>query len=188
MSESTVRDIIVAEYQRRYPNWKDIRVTDIIADYVGVSLAVVRANADEIEEICFLDPERGVRIFSTTEELAHALSERAKAPFVDKWRRRINSGIAVVSLLVMCLLFVAIWAYRADPTFSQFTADHFSAIIGIPFSFLFAFVVVALFRQGESMLDFDAFGMKMRGATGEIILWLLCFVAISGSISLLWKN
>jgi len=182
-----IRENIVAEYKRRYPDWRDIRVTDIVDDYFGKHLAVVHANNGE-EEICFFDPKNGVRIFSTTEELAQSLKEQARVQILDNWRRLINFGIAVVSLSGVSLLLAAIWAYRFDSEFSGFVAQHFPAIIGIPFSFLSAFIVVALFRQGESMLDFNAFGMKMRGATGEILLWLLCFVAISGSISLLWKN
>ena len=187
MSDDNIRDIIVHEYKRRYPDWTDIQVTDLI-DYVGVCLAVVHANADKIEEICFFDPKHGVRIFSTTEELAQSLSERAKMPFIDNWRRLINLGIAVVSLLGTAMLIVAVWSNRFDPLLSGLVTKNFAAIVGLPFSFVAAFVVVALFRQGKSALDFEAFGVKMKGAAGEIILWLLCFAAISGSISLLWKN
>jgi hypothetical protein len=179
MSIDNIRNSIVHEYKRRYPDWTGIRVTDVIPDYAGVCLAVVHANADEID---------GVQIFSTTEELARSLAEKAKMPFLDNWRRLINLGIAVVSLLGTALLIVAVWSQRFDPLLSGLVTKNFAAIVGLPFSFVAAFVVVALFRQGESALDFEAFGVKLKGAAGEIILWLLCFAAISGSISLLWKN
>ena len=187
-NDNKTREIIVSEYKRRYPHWTDIRVTDFIEGYVDVCLAVVRANGDDVEEICFFDSECGVRIFSTTEELAHSLAEKAKLPVIDKWRRQINLGIAVVSLIGTALLIAAVWSNRFDPVLSALVTNNFAAIIGLPFAFVASFVVVALFRQGESAIDFDAFGVKLKGAAGEIILWLLCFVAISGSISLLWKG
>ena len=182
------REIVASEYKRRYPDWTDIRVTDIIEGYVDVCFAVVHANREDVEEICFFDPERGVRIFSTTEELAQSLAEKAKMPVVDKWRRQINLGIAVVSLIGTAFLIAAVWSNRFDPVLSALVTKNFAAIVGLPFAFVASFVVVALFRQGESAVDFDAFGVKLKGAAGEIILWLLCFVAISGSISLLWKG
>ena len=53
MGDDNIRDIIVHEYERRYPDWTDIRVTDLI-DYFGVCLAVVHANADKSKRFAFL--------------------------------------------------------------------------------------------------------------------------------------
>jgi hypothetical protein len=185
-----IRERIIGEYGRRYPDWTDTRVTQIVQDTLGGDLAVVHAKTSEGEadEICFVEPRGGVLIFSTTEELVRFLDERSKAPFLDNWRRSINLGIALVSLAATALLIFAAWSNRYDEVLSNLVTKNFAAIIGLPFSFIAAFVVVALFRQGESALDFEAFGLKMKGATGEIVLWLMCFISISGSISLLWKN
>jgi hypothetical protein len=50
-----------------------------------------------------------------------------------------------------------------------------------------AFIIVALFRQNEQPLEFEGFGFKFRGASGEIVLWIACFAAITGAIYLLWQ-
>jgi hypothetical protein len=189
MSEDDeTRDTIIGEYRKRYPDWSGIHVPALFKGFVDVGLAVVKANGNNEGEICFFDSKHGVRIFSTDEELAQSLVDKAKMPVIDKWRRQINLGIAVVSLVGIAVLIAAVWFNRSDAALSALVTKNFAAIAGLPFAFVASFVVVALFRQGESAVDFDAFGVKLKGAAGEIILWLLCFVAISGSISLLWKS
>src|ERR1700733_7957542 len=148
-NDDRIRETIVNEYKRRYPHWTDIRATDVITGYVDVCLAVIHANSDH-EEICFFDPERGVRIFSTTEELAQSLAEKAKMPVTDKWRRQINLGIAVLALIGIALLIALLWSNRFDPVLSGLVTKNFAAIVGLPFAFVASFVVVAMFRQGES--------------------------------------
>ena len=103
------------------------------------------------------------------------------------WRRVINLGVAVVSLIAVALLIAAVWHNRFDPVLSNLVVKNFAAIVGLPFAFIAAFIVIALFRQGETPIEFDGFGLKLKGAAGEIVLWIMCFVAISGSIAVLWR-
>jgi hypothetical protein len=186
--DDEIRATIIGEYKKRYPDWTNIHVPALYKGFVDVGLAVVKANGNDEGELCFFDSKHGVRIFSTDEELARSLVEKAQMPIIDKWRRLTNSGIALVSLMGLALLIAALWLNRSDKALSDLVTKNFAAIAGPPFAFVASFVVVALFRQGESAVDFEAFKVKLKGAAGEIILWLLCFVAISGSITLLWKG
>jgi hypothetical protein len=44
-----------------------------------------------------------------------------------------------------------------------------------------------LFLEAKSgRIEFEGFGFKFRGASGEIILWVICFFAIVTAIKLLW--
>ena len=107
---------------------------------------------------------------------------------VDSWRTAINIGIAVVAMVAVGLLLAAVWYNRFDPVLSDLVVKNFATIIGLPFAFIASFVVVALFRQSEGQVDFEGFGFKFSGAAGQIVLWVLCFLVISGCIKLLWRN
>ena len=107
---------------------------------------------------------------------------------MDGWREVINLGLALVALGATVALIAAAWINRFDPVLSELVVKNFAAIIGLPFAFIASFVVVALFRQGGGSLEFGGFGFHFKGASGEIVLWVLCFVAISGMIRLLWKS
>ncbi|SRR6266536_474875 len=107
---------------------------------------------------------------------------------MDQWRRLINIGIALVALATIGLLLAAAWHNRFDPVLTDLVVKNFAAVIGLPFAFIGAFVVVALLRQSETPVEFEAFGVKLKGAAGEIVLWILCFIAISGAIAMLWRS
>jgi hypothetical protein len=58
----------------------------------------------------------------------------------------------------------------------------------MPFAALAAFVVITLFRQGEHPIEFEGLGFKFKGASGEIVLWVFCFLAATGALHLLWRD
>lgn len=107
---------------------------------------------------------------------------------IEKWRNAINIGIAILGFLAVGVLVIAVWWNRFDPVLTALVTRNFAAIIGLPFAFLAAFIVIALFRQSEGPIEFEAIGIKLSGAAGPIVLWVICFLAITGGIAMLWKH
>lgn len=104
---------------------------------------------------------------------------------MEKVRHTINIIVAVVSLAAVALLLGLVWVNRFDPVVSDLVVRNFAAVVGLPFAFLAAFIIVALFRQAEGEIEFEAVGVKMKGAAGQIVLWIMTFLAITGGIALL---
>ena len=55
----------------------------MVIDTFGGNLAVIAYKTEkgtESDEMCFIDPEGDVRIFSTTEECVRFLEQKAKSP------------------------------------------------------------------------------------------------------------
>ena len=88
-----------------------------------------------------------------------------------------------VVVLVLFWLLATEW-YNA--TLRQFVIDHFVAIIGIPAAGVFAFLVVAIFETAAGTVKFEVATIKFEGAAGPIVMWLLCFLAITTALRLLW--
>ena len=107
---------------------------------------------------------------------------------MEQWRNAINIALALIGLIAVGVLFAAAWVNRYDPILTEMVVRNFPAIIGLPFAGLAAFVVVALFRQSEGVIEFEVSGLKLKGAAGQIVLWVLCFLAIVGAIALLWRS
>ena len=64
--------------------------------------------------------------------------------------------------------------------------EHFAAVVGLPMAALLsAFIVVGL-RHSEGPIKFETLGMKFEGASGQVILWIICFLSIALAIKLLW--
>jgi hypothetical protein len=50
--------------------------------------------------------------------------------------------------------------------------EHFGAIIGLPGAAAVAFVLVVFLRQTEGPIEFEGFGFKLKGAAGQILMWV----------------
>ena len=65
---------------------------------------------------------------------------------------------------------------------------HFAAIIGIPAAAGAAFVLVSLLRQLDGPIEFNVPGFTLKGSTGQIVLWAICFMAFVTALNMLWDK
>lgn len=63
---------------------------------------------------------------------------------------------------------------------------HFAAIIGLPGAAAVAFVLVVFLRQTDGPVEFEGLGFKFKGAAGQVVMWVVCFLAIATAIKMCW--
>ena len=61
----------------------------------------------------------------------------------------------------------------------------FLPIIGAVFAAILSFTLVIVLRIYTGPIDFEAGSVKMKGATGPIILWCVCFLTVAYGLFLL---
>lgn len=65
--------------------------------------------------------------------------------------------------------------------------QHYAAIFGLPGAALLSFILVVVFEARFDNIEMQIANLvKFRGASGPIVLWVLCFLSISLAIRLLW--
>jgi hypothetical protein len=65
--------------------------------------------------------------------------------------------------------------------------QHYAAIFGLPSAALLAFMLVVVFEARFDNIEMEIVNLvKFRGASGPIVLWVLCFLSIASAIKLLW--
>jgi uncharacterized membrane protein len=131
MNKEEIKKWVVKEYSVRYPDWKEVRVTDIVLDTFGGHIAVVRSATDS-EEMCFIYPEGTVRIFGSTEELVHFLEDKAKAPWLERLFTR-----PVISGIVFVILLVAIFCIGFSTNFRTESLAILGSVVGVAAGFFF---------------------------------------------------
>lgn len=82
--------------------------------------------------------------------------------------------------------FLTIELWRADSWLLGIIQAHFAATVLLPIALLEAFCIVMLLKFVTGPIEFEALGLKLRGAAGPVILWIFCFLAIVTGIHLLW--
>jgi hypothetical protein len=63
---------------------------------------------------------------------------------------------------------------------------HYAVIFGLPGAALVSFILVIVFEVHFDKIDGVFSILKFRGASGPIILWVLCFLSIVSAMKLLW--
>src|SRR5439155_21381160 len=106
--------------------------------------------------------------------------------FSEKNFRR---GVTWFAIGGTCLLAGFFFLYLAHQTImgslapKSWLADlltkHYAAMVGVPLSAVTAFCIVSLLKVTNGPIEFEAPGFKFRGASGPIVLWILCFLAIA---------
>ena len=73
-----------------------------------------------------------------------------------------------------------------DNEFLPLYKEHFQALVGLPAAAFAATFIILIFKISEGPIEFSGLGFQFKGASGQVVLWVFCFLAIVGSIKLLW--
>lgn len=66
-------------------------------------------------------------------------------------------------------------------------SEHYDVIFGLPSAALLSFMLVVVSEARFDRIEIEISNVvKFRGASGPIILWILCFLSITFAIKLLW--
>jgi hypothetical protein len=98
--------------------------------------------------------------------------------------RAIGVAIAVIGASIFMFLIWNIFFNFVQR--GEMLCKHFVAIVGIPVAAATAFAIVVFLRQTEGRLDFQGLGFKFNSASGQVAMWVVCFLALVGAIRLLW--
>jgi hypothetical protein len=107
----------------------------MVIDTFGGNLAVIAYKTEkgtESDEMCFIDPEGDVRIFSTTEECVRFLEQKAKAPLLERiFTRPVMSGVVFVFLLVAVFIVGFFTNFRPE------ALSILGSVVGVAAGFFF---------------------------------------------------
>jgi hypothetical protein len=106
-----------------------------------------------------------------------------------KWVTRIGvGGTGLLATYFFGLMVVeTIWGGSAPTNWLiKLMYVHYAALVGTPMSAVTAFCIVSILKVTNGPIEFDAFGLKFQGASGPIVLWVLCFACVAGAFRLLW--
>lgn len=74
--------------------------------------------------------------------------------------------------------FLAYQTFQPNGWMVRLVERQFAAMILVPMSGLGALCIVLLLRLSSGPLEFKAIGFEFRGASGQVVLWIVCFIAL----------
>lgn len=94
--------------------------------------------------------------------------------------------IGVTLMMFFLIAFIGLHAMKPKSWVAEMTENHFAAIIGLPFIALLSFFIVVILEFSFGTIEFEGLGFKFKGASGPIVLWIMCFLGISVAVRMLW--
>ncbi len=97
--------------------------------------------------------------------------------------------IAVIGIFVFIVLVglrIALKVYQKPEWIIAIVNEHFASIVGLPLAMVASLVIVSMFRYQSGPVELEIAGLKFKGATGPVILWIFVFLSMAIAIKLLW--
>lgn len=104
----------------------------------------------------------------------------------SKAKKPITPIVIGVIFLTCYLAFIASSFYWTGGWISDLFQTHYVFFVGLPFAGFIAYFVVGTLENVRGQIEFEALGMKFKGASGPIIMWVIVFLAIVIAIRLVW--
>jgi hypothetical protein len=101
-------------------------------------------------------------------------------------RLRSRLALAVAAIFIYGFLAICSITFFGDRTDAYILRTHFASTVGLPMAAALAFIVVLLFPASYGPIEFKAVGLTFKGASGPVVLWLLCFLGIVLAVKLTW--
>jgi hypothetical protein len=132
------------------------------------------------------DSDDGTR-YTNAEAERHAAPE--PSPPLSLVRQVVTWLCVVLGPLLVGIAFFPIIraAIQQQPWLLTIFRQHYAAIFGLPGAALLSFILVVVFEARFDNIEMEIANLvKFRGASGPVILWVLCFLSIALAIKLLW--
>jgi hypothetical protein len=102
-----------------------------------------------------------------------------------KVRLRTVAG-AGIAIFAAVYFFRVAWLAIHEAFWKDLALKHFPAMVGLPAAALAATFLILTFEAVSGEVEFKALGVEFKGASGPIVLWVVCFLSIAVAIRLLW--
>jgi hypothetical protein len=102
--------------------------------------------------------------------------------------RRVARWIVVIAVAAWGLFAGGFLAYNSlsGGFVVELTRNQFGAMILVPMAALMAFCIVTLLEWTAGQIKFEGLSFKFEGASGPIVLWVFCFLAIVAGLRAFW--
>ncbi len=91
-------------------------------------------------------------------------------------------GTALFVLVILFeILYVAPFGF-----WDQLMRTHLPSILGLPLAAIASLVLVIILRTVSGAIEIKLFGLELRGAAGPLLMWVLCFLAMTLAIVKTW--
>lgn len=100
----------------------------------------------------------------------------------------LSGGFLLGSIMAIGLFYFVATIETERQRFMNYIFAQPAAVFGVPCAAAAAMFVVLLLRTTQGPIEFEVIGVRFRGASGPIVMWVLTFLSVIAAIKLLWLS
>ena len=93
--------------------------------------------------------------------------------------------VGVIALGCYLVFIASSWSWE-EGWIIGLLQEHYVFFVGLPFAGFLAYFVVGTLENVRGQIEFEILGMKFKGASGPIVMWVVVFLAIVVAMRLVW--
>ena len=107
---------------------------------------------------------------------------------MEKERRSRSKAPLVLGVIcfVIYLAFIGGSFYWTGGWIAKLFRDHYVFFVGLPFAGFLAYFIVGTLENVRGQIEFEALSIKLKGASGPILMWVVVYLVIVLSITMVW--
>jgi len=102
-------------------------------------------------------------------------------------RKYMSWGGMCGAVVFAVMFFFGVVEYFYNGLWDQISASHFASLVALPGAAFTSFFVVLVLRTVAGPIEFSVFKFEFKGASGPIVMWVLCFLAITLALRATWS-
>lgn len=87
---------------------------------------------------------------------------------------------------IIYMAFIAGSFYWTGGWIPKLFHDHYVFFVGLPFAGFIAYFIVGTLENVRGQIEFEALSIKLKGASGPILMWVIVYLVIVLSITMVW--
>jgi hypothetical protein len=104
-----------------------------------------------------------------------------------EWASIVIAWIVFVAMVLVVILFGSLVVRKDAAFWDDILKDHIAAIVGLQAAAALSFALVVFLRQVDGPIEFEGLGFKFKGAAGQVVMWIICFLAVTAAIKMSWS-
>ncbi|RZF23853.1 hypothetical protein EVC45_42050 [Paraburkholderia sp. UYCP14C] len=111
-----------------------------------------------------------------------------------RWKELIHKicAILILGVLVVGPVFLAIFVTAppnwADNDFIDFVLRNYAVFFILPYIGCLAYFLVVTLEATRGPVEVEFAAIKIKGAGGPILFWVIVFVAVCGAVKMFWAG
>ena len=114
-------------------------------------------------------------------------SRNSQQQWNESLKKYVTATIVIIGVAMMAAILTSqVYFAISSGLLSRIVSEQFAATFCVPIAFVSALILVLILRISAGPVEFKFWGFEFRGASGPLVFWILCFLAIVWAFKMMW--